>query len=443
MIFDGRVLMEIGDEEIDVLVQEHVSEHQHLEYKVTLDLKEDSDKLELLRDIASLVNGGGGYLIIGIRDDGKGRAQKYEPERVGNPDRIKKSIISLCNDHISERIDGLEVATREVKGNPLVLVRVPSSTRTPHMVTFQRKTDFWTRYYDGKREMTLGEIKEAFNQDSVALRLSNIEAHLGVMAASEEEGRQRKKLNMIIKSDVVPKFLTIESGQVLAEAAKARFEGEIGVKPYFWIAITPDQPRSNLIDVDSKDIRQLVMEPPGSRRSGWSMQQSQLTPIDRYAEGIRRGSKDFRYLELWGNGHMEFWTPLDDHFCWRQSPDEFHKRPRLYPYPVTEYPVTFLSLYRALVDQAHSETTFLVELQYRNLKGYVLYPYHPSSFEFQFEASDVNPFPEKHLVVPRNIANAFDPHKDAYELIKTVYASFGFGPDAIPFFNSVEGRFHF
>lgn len=163
MIFDGKPLDEISDQEIDLIVKEHKAERQHLEFKVTINYKDDPDKIELLRDITSFANGAGGYIIIGIRDDGRGKAQKYEPTRVGNIEQIKKVIISLCQDHISERIDGLEIMTREVERNPIIIVRIPPSTRKPHMITFQNKTDFYCRYQDGKREMTLGEIKEAFN----------------------------------------------------------------------------------------------------------------------------------------------------------------------------------------------------------------------------------------------------------------------------------------
>ena len=41
---------------------------------------------------------------------------------------------------------------------------------------------------------------------------------------------------------------------------------------------------------------------------------------------------------------MEFWAPLNDHFCWRQSDEEFERELKLYPFPVIEYPVAFTKL---------------------------------------------------------------------------------------------------
>jgi hypothetical protein len=46
------------------------------------------------------------------------------------------------------------------------------------MVKFERRTDFYSRYHDGKREMTIHEIREAFTHDMIGLRLSAIEAYM-------------------------------------------------------------------------------------------------------------------------------------------------------------------------------------------------------------------------------------------------------------------------
>lgn len=181
MIFDGKPIDEITDEELDAIVQENIRERQHLEFKVTVNHRDDGDRLELLRDIGSLANGGGGYVIIGIRDDGQGRAVKFEPSLVGDTARIAKSIASLCQDHIRERIDELGIRERNVKGNPLVVVRVPSSLGIPHMVTFSNRTDFYCRYQDGKREMTYGEIKDAFVGDEVRKQLCSVERAISAL----------------------------------------------------------------------------------------------------------------------------------------------------------------------------------------------------------------------------------------------------------------------
>ncbi len=72
MIFDGRPIDQITDDEVRALVSEHVVERRHLEFKLTVDHRDDNDRLEMLLDISSLANGGGGYVFVGIRDNGRG-----------------------------------------------------------------------------------------------------------------------------------------------------------------------------------------------------------------------------------------------------------------------------------------------------------------------------------------------------------------------------------
>ncbi|MFC1939913.1 helix-turn-helix domain-containing protein [Chloroflexota bacterium] len=441
MIFDGRPVDEISDDEIDELVSAHVSERQHLEFKVTVSHQNDEDRLELLRDVSSLANAGGGYIIIGIRDDGKGRAQTYEPYLVGDAQKIKQAIMSLCLEHISDRIDGLEVKLRTVNENPIVIVRIPTSIRIPHMVTFQHHTDFYTRYEDGKREMTLSEIREAFNQDLVARRLDGIESQLNTIINTPPTQKLEESQEETIEG-ILPRFLGIRDGNTLANETFRSFTEEVADQPFFRIAITSLGPEPNLVDVNSERILALIESPPGSRRMGWNVD-VRYGRIERFAEGIRRGDKGDEYLELQSNGHMEFWSPLNEHFCWRQSPEEFKQRPRLYPYPVVEYPTTFIRLYRALIDTTGIGGEFVVDLHYLNLKGYVLAPYAPNAIGFMFADHYSKPFENQHLGIPRRKIKAdFDPDKIAYEIIQVVYATFGFDASAIPFFTS-EGIFDF
>jgi hypothetical protein len=158
VIFNGKPINEITDDEIARLVAEHFAERQHLELKLTVNHRDDAERLEVLLDVSSLANGGGGYLIVGIRDDGRGRAQRFE--KPGDTRQIAQSIYDLSMRWIDERIAGLEVHERNVQGNALVIVRAPVSARTPHMVTFGDKTFFYSRYETGKRAMTLAEIRE-------------------------------------------------------------------------------------------------------------------------------------------------------------------------------------------------------------------------------------------------------------------------------------------
>lgn len=443
MIFDYKSIGAITDDEIDAVVEKHIAERQHLEFKMTVESKKDDKKIEFLHDIISFANSDGGYIIVGIRDDGKGCALRYEPKLVGDVDAIKKRVMSWCHDHIRERIEGLEIMIRAVKNNPLVIIRIPDSARKPHMVVCNNRTDFYTRYQDGKREMIIDEIREIFVRDEVGLRLLRIEEHLNKLFVHTVESSLKQELIEKMEKGDYPDLSTLENSKILITAADKRFEDIVNDVPYFRLSITPSNPKQNYIDIDAAEIRDMFKNPPGSRRNGWNMEDP-CTPVKRVGMSLIRGDETFEYLELHSNGHLEFWSPLGQHFCWKQSESEFQTRPRLYPYPVVEYPTTFLRLYRALIDIAGIKDDFQFNMYYRNVKGYRLLPYAPNSVGFMFRSSEIEPYKKDHIHIgPKRIAQDFISDKIAFDIILSFYATFDYESDVIPFYDKEKGEFGF
>jgi len=443
MIFDGKPIDDITDEELEALVETHISERQHLEFKETYDI---NNRLEILRDIASLANAGGGYLIIGIRDDGTGKAAGYRHHTVEQLTAMKQSIQQSCLEHIAERIPRLESKIRTPSNNPILVIHIPDSNQAPHMVKLDRKTDFYTRYDDGKREMSIAEIRYAFQSDRMQLSLDSM-SHQLIEIHKELVSYETRVLadQPIIteepsKIETAPFFpSSYTDGNHFAQRAYDRMKTEVGDSPYLWIAVTPLVLNRDALDVHSPAIRELIDSPPGSRQAGWNMELS--ARIDTIPDGIERGPKDFEYLALYRNGHMEFWTPLSDHFCWTQKADEFEKAPELYPYPVVEYPVTFLWLYRAISEVTGLHGEFTINLRYLKLRGYRLRPYAPKQMGYMF-ADELAPFQHENLTLPPLMKSyPFDPDKTAYELLVQVYSAFGLPPKTIPFYDG--GKFSF
>jgi hypothetical protein len=443
LIFDFKSINNINDEEIDDIVSSHVSERQHLEFKITINIKDDADKIEFLHDIISFANSGGGYIIVGIRDDGNGKAQKYEPDLVGNTEKIKQVIMSLAHEYISERIEGLEVVTRQIKENPIIIIRIPDSDRLPHMVIYNNRTDFYSRYNDGKKEMTYGEIREAFRKDALALQLTRIENTMSEIFNEQRKEKQEKVVLEAVEKGTIPELATLPSANIIVNIKNKQFMAEIGQNPYFRISITPSNPDGEIIDIDSLEIIQLLQYPPGSRRNGWNMENS-YDRIVKLGMSWIHGEKSSEYLELHTNGHMEFWTPLTRLFCWRQSEEEFRVRPRLYPYAVVEYPTTFLRLYRAVIDKIIYKDDFIMSLQYHNLKGYILLPYGPGSVGYMFPKSDLKPFDQENLdILNIPLINNFIPDKESYKMLTIFYSKFGYDSEVVPFYNREKQIFIF
>ncbi len=169
------------------------------------------------------------------------------------------------------------------------------------------------------------------------------------------------------------------------------------------------------------------------------------SPIRRTGTGIQRGDKEFESLELHQNGLMEFYTPLDQHFCWKQSDEEFKKNPELYPYPAVEYPATFLRLYRDLIEGAGIRDEILSQLVYINLKGYTMRPFAPTSIGYIIGTKPRVPYPHKDYTGPMvKTVHSFAPDKIAYDdLLVPFYGTFGYEPEAIPFYDREKEVFDF
>ena len=253
------------------MVEHRVAEQQHLEFKATFEHKKTAARLELLKDIVSMANGGGGYLVLGVQDDGHGRAKDFVgPAIRKHAESIMKSIRSLCHDNIAERIEGIEIRLRDVNGNPVVVVRVPVSGRCPHMVTLNQGTHFTIRVADGKREMSMAEIREAFLNEPVAQRLYGIDVKLSDLTRVDADD-QKKQLAEALHTQVSDVLARLDDGRLLAEIQREHFENEVGTTPFLWLSMTPVAPRQSLIDVGSPEIVDILSKPPGSRRDGWNM----------------------------------------------------------------------------------------------------------------------------------------------------------------------------
>lgn len=295
------------------------------------------------------------------------------------------------------------------------------------------------RYTDGKREMTIGEIKHFFTNNTFSKKLLEIEAGIKELLQKGSSERKIEMINMLINEQISD--LDVDDGKILAEASYKKFISCIGNEPFFRISILPINAKRDLIDVDTPEVTNLIKDPPNQRESGWNMDGS-YAETERFSEGLFRKGILNDTLILKQNGFMEFFKKIDSTFCWNQTEDEFKKRPRLYPYPVIEYPLSFMKLYKLLISRFNKETSFIVTMGYFNIKGYVLYPGHPNSIEFNVPRNYISPYQKENLTVPLLVIdNNFSPDEVTLSLVKFVYNTFGYTDDRIPFYDKQRKQF--
>jgi hypothetical protein len=168
---------------------------------------------------------------------------------------------------------------------------------------------------------------------------------------------------------------------------------------------------------------------------------NRLADIERFAEGIRYRSHglDIGRLKLLENGHMTYAQFLGEAFYWRQSPEEWERQPRLWPLAVIEYPLSFLTLYRAICDLCRLGGPFHLRLEYRNVAHHTLPAGVPTPFGFLDPRPQ--PFGGHHLHLAETVPTDFLPNPATFDLIRRIYAAFGHATDAIPFWDRAGQRF--
>ncbi|MDD2755346.1 MAG: ATP-binding protein [Methanothrix sp.] len=160
---------QITKEDIEVLISNEIGESRTLDYKEQLPGRKDNDKKEFLADISSFANASGGYILYGI-------SEKRSPDgkKTGLPE-IAQGLADIIIDEEIRRMDGLiingiepriiGVRIRAIDGflkGPIIIIFIPKSWNSPHMVTLQTTSRFYSRNNAGKYPLDLMEIRSAF-----------------------------------------------------------------------------------------------------------------------------------------------------------------------------------------------------------------------------------------------------------------------------------------
>lgn len=158
----NKPLSQIGKPELESLVDNAVKESRTIEYKQTLPGPKEGDKKEFLADVSSFANASGGDLLFGIAAT-DGVATSIVGLDQYNDDKARLALESMIRDGLDPRIPGIQLHTVDgfVHG-PVLLMRIPRSWIAPHMVSFQGNSRFYTRSSNGKYQMDVVELRNAF-----------------------------------------------------------------------------------------------------------------------------------------------------------------------------------------------------------------------------------------------------------------------------------------
>jgi hypothetical protein len=434
MIFEGKPTSSISVDELRQLVENHTAEDRYLDFKQEPYNQSDLGTRELIKDVTAFANADGGYIILGVEEDGQGQASAFS--NVEEPEAARQSMIDRCLARIEPRLRELDIGLFDIDGNSVLVVRVPESDRKPHCAKPDAEHHyFWRRYEDGNKLMTTAEIRECFEGDRIEIALAEIRRELQVVRREHVVVRESSQE---INED---NLLQLQSDDVFLQHIEERFQSTVVTQPFYrlWACPLPVN-RINLRDHRTV-LLELLRNPPHLRPHGWDL--TPITTIHQTSIGLATEATNFHHLELLWNGYLEFRTSADDdYFHWNQATLRQRTLDDMYPYAIVEPVPNLILLTQEICRIAGYSEQIRFGLGLYNIRGKFLVPGPPESFGYRrhrhlIQAGHTSQaFSDEHLRVPPVIIRADTlPGMVAWQLVREVYYRFGYLDEAVPFFD--------
>ena len=136
----GKNFDDIDETTCQALIDAGASESVHLEFKRESYGKADEDKRELLKDVTAFANTLGGYLIIGIDEQG-GAASSIVPLSEIDVDQELQRLENITRSSIEPLIIGLRMKRIDVDGGSVIVIHIPRSFNPPTVLFLKTAID--------------------------------------------------------------------------------------------------------------------------------------------------------------------------------------------------------------------------------------------------------------------------------------------------------------
>jgi hypothetical protein len=156
-----KPIEEITEADLASLIDAGTPELKTLDYKQSLPGHSDDDRKEFLADISSFANSAGGHLIFGMRADAGVPVELTGVDEEGDGAILR--LESSIRDGIDPRIAGIHSTSITLANSrAAILIRIPKSFASPHIVRFKNTSRFYSRASNGKYQLDVHEIRAAF-----------------------------------------------------------------------------------------------------------------------------------------------------------------------------------------------------------------------------------------------------------------------------------------
>lgn len=227
MIFEGKSIENLKNEDILYLIEKEVPENEYLDYKMEPWKKDEL--VELLKDITAIANNKGGYIILGLAT--KKVKEKDIPsgyiKTIQGADSIAKSILKKCRNCIDPNIHGLQCESFELlkdnKSHYLIIVWIPPSDEQPHGGKVDKANFFVKRQGHDTLPLPTSEIDKML----LARRMPNLTE---IQTSIDEVKFELRNLNNVLtqqgESDADTTSKILNARQLLEESRRKFTKGE-------------------------------------------------------------------------------------------------------------------------------------------------------------------------------------------------------------------------
>jgi len=149
-------------DELTQLIANQTCEKKTIDYKLTLELDRDEKKNEFLADIVSFANTLGGLLIYGMEEKA-GMPIKLIGIEYPSFDFLKGQIESIIQDGVSPKLNTITVIHVKIsEGKEVIIIKIPQSLTSPHLVCFKRYPKFFARNSSaGRYQLDISDIRSS------------------------------------------------------------------------------------------------------------------------------------------------------------------------------------------------------------------------------------------------------------------------------------------
>jgi len=159
-------LDKIDERQLQSLVENRVAEGRQIEYKAKLPSNDHEQIKEFLKDVSAMANTIGGDILYGVKEgtDKTGNTVAQEIAGIANADMDteRSRLENLLRDCLEPRLLGQQIEPITLSnGNYVLLVRVPRSWNSPHVVKHQKHWRFYFRNSAGSHPMDVTELRHS------------------------------------------------------------------------------------------------------------------------------------------------------------------------------------------------------------------------------------------------------------------------------------------